>query len=103
MIGALGVEIGDAVTTFQDLSFNVYLPTKGRKFSVWGFGGLSNQDSDAKKDSTKWESSYDQYNWNYKSNTGAVGLSHFYVGMKKLLKTTLLASGTSRGGTQAKA
>ncbi|MBK7432348.1 MAG: TonB-dependent receptor [Bacteroidetes bacterium] len=104
MIGALGVEIGDAVTTFQDLSFNVYLPTKkAGNFSVWGFGGLSNRDSDAKKDSTKWESSYDQYNWNYKSNTGAVGLSHFFMfDEKSYLKTTLLASGTSRGGTQAK-
>jgi hypothetical protein len=104
MISALGVSIGDAITTFQDLSFNVYLPTKkAGNFSVWGFGGLSKQDSDAKKDSTKWESNFDRYNWNYKSNTGAVGLSHFIMlDDKSYLKSTLVASGTGRGGEQSK-
>lgn len=104
MISALGVSIGDAVTTFQDLSFNIFLPTsRSGNFSVWGFGGLSNQDSDAKKDSTKWESNFDRYNWNYRSNNGAIGLSHFIMlDGKSYLKTTLVASGTSRGGTQSK-
>jgi len=104
MLSAIGVSVGDGVTTFQDLSFNIYLPTrKSGSFSLWGFGGLSNQNSDAKKDSTKWESSYDQYNFNYKSNTGAVGLSHFIMtDEKSYLKTTLVASGTMRGGALGK-
>ncbi|MBK9414304.1 MAG: TonB-dependent receptor [Bacteroidetes bacterium] len=103
MISALGVSIGDAVTTFQDLSFNVFLPTKrSGNFSIWGFGGLSNQVSDAKKDSTEWETNFDRYSWNYKYNTGAVGLSHFIMlDDKSYLKSTLITSGTDRGGEQS--
>jgi hypothetical protein len=104
MIGALGVAIGDAVTTFQDLSFNVFLPTKkSGNFSVWGFGGISSQHADAKKDSSTWESNYDRYNWKYNSNTAAAGLSHFIMLDDKMyLKTTLSFSGTQRNNYEEK-
>lgn len=40
LLSKMGVPIGDATTTFQDLSFNVSLPTKKLgTFGVFGFGG----------------------------------------------------------------
>ena len=96
VIEKLGVSLGGATTTFQDLSFNVFLPTKkSGNFSLFGFGGLSKQYYDAEKDSMKWENNYDRYSWDFKSNTGAAGLSHFIqLNNQAYLKTTLLASGT---------
>ncbi len=44
ILGKLGVPLGDAITNFQDISFNVYLPAKNfGDFSLFGFGGLSSQ------------------------------------------------------------
>jgi hypothetical protein len=55
VISNLGINVGDAVTNFQDFSFNVSLPTKkAGTFGVFGFGGLSNQAFKAESDSTKW-------------------------------------------------
>jgi hypothetical protein len=104
MISALGVSIGDATTNFQDLCFNVYLPTKkSGSFSLWGFGGLSNQFYTAKKDSLKWESDFDRYTWDYKSNTGVAGLTHFIMlDEKTTLKTTFVTSATGKGNSQSK-
>src|SRR5690606_19251846 len=52
ILSKLGIPLGDFVTDFQDLSFNFYLPTgKKGSFSIFGFGGLSNQNGEAKKDS----------------------------------------------------
>ena len=95
VIEKLGVSLGGATTTFQDLSFNIFLPTnKYGNFSLFGFGGLSKQYYEAEKDSMKWENNYDRYNWDFKSNTGAAGLSHFIqLSKQAYLKTTVLASG----------
>ncbi|MBU3745464.1 MAG: carboxypeptidase-like regulatory domain-containing protein [Sediminibacterium sp.] len=44
----LGLQIGEAATTFQDLSFHIHLPTKKMgSFSIFGFGGNSEQNSAA--------------------------------------------------------
>ena len=97
VLSKLGVNIGDAVTTFQDLSFNVYLPTaKLGNFGLFGFGGLSNQDHMALKDSSLWLSDYDKRNSFFVSNTGAIGLNHLYhIGKSSYVKSALVLSGTS--------
>lgn len=96
VISKLGVNIGDAITTFQDLSFNVYLPTsKYGNFGLFGFGGLSNQDHDAIKDSSLWQSDYDKQNSYFVSNTGAIGGNHLvHLGRNSYLKSALVLSGT---------
>lgn len=77
MLSKLGVPIGDYSTDFQDLSFNIYLPTsKNSSLTIFGFGGLSDQKSEADKDSTKWETEFESYNAIYHSNTGAVGIKY---------------------------
>lgn len=95
LLSKMGVAIGDGVTTFQDLSFNIYLPTtKAGTFTLFGFGGLSDQTSKAEKDSTKWQSEFERYNDVFKANTGAVGATHsLNLSRRALLKTVLLASG----------
>ncbi|GAA0878377.1 carboxypeptidase-like regulatory domain-containing protein [Algoriphagus jejuensis] len=99
ILSKMGIPLGDFVTNFQDLSFNVYLPAgKNSSFSVFGFGGLSDQNSAAERDSTIWESEGDRYSSNYFSNTGAAGIKYSYILNKSnFLQATVLASGHEIG------
>ncbi len=78
MLTQLGLDLGAAgVTNFQDLSFNVYLPTAGKgDFTVFGFGGLSDQDMKVETDPSKWEEEGDRYGGAFKANTAATGITH---------------------------
>lgn len=103
VLGKIGVPLGDAITNFQDLSFNFYLPTKRLgKFTVFGFGGLSYQTTVAKKDSLRWdEDEFNRLTTNFYSNTGAVGLTNMKLFKNQsYLKTALVFSGTENGYEQ---
>jgi hypothetical protein len=99
LLSKIGVPLGDFVTDFQDLSFNFYLPTGEKSaISIFGFGGLSNQNSEAKKDSMTWTGEFDRLNSTFFSNTGAVGIKHAYmINKSNFLQTTVLASGNGIG------
>lgn len=100
VLGKIGVPLGDAITNFQDLSFNISLPTKKLgNFGIFGFGGLSDQTALAKKDSLKWnEDPFTQYNSKFFSNTGAFGLTHTKLfSNQSYLKTALVMSGNNNG------
>jgi hypothetical protein len=99
VLSNLGVNVGDAVTNFQDLSYNIFLPTKKLgNFSLFGFGGLSDQNQNAKKDSTLWEEDYQRYNYNYFSNTGVTGLKHTVtLNPNTFLQSSILLSGHNYG------
>jgi len=99
VLSQIGVNVGDAVTNFQDLSYNIFLPTnKLGNFSLFGFGGLSDQNQNAEKDSTQWEGDYQRYNFNYFSNTGATGLKHaITLNPNTFLQTTVVLSGNNHG------
>lgn len=100
LISMMGVKLGDATTVFQDLSFNVFLPSKKYgSFSIFGFGGLSAQYQNAQKDTSLWnEDESLRYTWRFESNTGAVGATHkYYFGSNHYLKTSLLMSGVETG------
>lgn len=97
MLSKIGVPLGDAVTDFQDLSLNISLPTeKYGNFGIFGFGGLSFQDTDAEKDSVKWaEDPWYQYSDNFKSNTGVLGVTNSKLFKNNsYLKTAFVVSGT---------
>ncbi|MBK8845040.1 MAG: TonB-dependent receptor [Bacteroidetes bacterium] len=98
LIGKLGVNIGDATTNFQDLSFNAFLPTtKFGNISLFGFGGLSDQNFKAKKDSSEWQFDYNTFDWKFISNTGAVGLTHvFNINSSNYIKTTIVYGNTTK-------
>lgn len=94
ILNKLGVQAGQGVTNFQDLSYHVYLPTKkwGR-FSWFGFGGLSDQTQKANRDSTQWTDEYLRYDNKYFSNTAAAGMRHaLNFSDKTLWQSTVLFS-----------
>lgn len=99
VLSQLGIDVGDAITNFQDLSYNFYLPTKKfGNFSLFGFGGLSDQKQNAKKDSLKWEDDSERYNSNYFSNTGAAGVKHaLTLGSNSYLQSAVVLSGNNNG------
>jgi hypothetical protein len=89
-------------TNFQDLSFNVALPkSRAGQITFFGFGGISTQVQNAKKDSSLWKTKNDRYNFFYGSNTGAVGMTQILsLGPKTTLKNVILYSAnitTDRG------
>ncbi len=90
---------GGASTNFQDLSFNIHLPTKKiGNFSMFGFGGLSKQFVNAPKDSALWKIDYDRVSWAFLSNTGAMGIKHNYIfNEKTYLQSALVFSGNENG------
>lgn len=103
LLGKLGVPLGDAITNFQDLSFNVSLPTKKLgTFGVFGFGGLSYQTTDPKHDSLMWKDDYFyRLNTNFYANTGATGITNTKLFKNQsYLKTVLAMSGTQNGYTE---
>jgi CarboxypepD_reg-like domain/TonB-dependent Receptor Plug Domain len=101
LLGAMGLNVvGDATTDFQDLAFNVSLPTsKMGTFGVFGFGGLSSQVSPGKNDSALWkEETYKQYPSTFHSYTGTFGINNLKrIGNKCYIKTSLVFSGTDNG------
>lgn len=99
VLSKIGVNIGDAVTTFQDLSFNLSFPTKkAGNFTIFGFGGLSKQTTEAKRDTSLWDDVFMRKNSLFYANTGALGLTHTLpLNDKAYLKTALVGSGTGNG------
>lgn len=77
LLNKIGVLSDDGTTNFQDLSYNIYLPAgKAGAFTLFGFGGLSNQQVKEDKDSLHWEEKDDRYPSKYISNTGMSGITH---------------------------
>lgn len=104
MLSKIGVNVGDAVTNFQDLSYNFYLPTKRfGNFSLFGFGGLSDQKQNADRDSSKWEEDYERYNNKYFSNTGAAGVKHaITLNPNTYIQSAVVVSGNDHGYEEAR-
>lgn len=98
VLGLMGVNVaGDARLDFQDLSFNVSLPTERfGTFGVFGLGGLSKQTMNAVKDSSVWkDDARKQYPAVFASNTGVIGLNNTRLfGRRSVLRTTLVLSAT---------
>lgn len=91
LLNKVGVLPNDASTNFQDLSFNVYLPTnKLGTFTLFGFGGLSSEVEKVDKDSAKWESKDDRRPSDFVSNTSMTGITHtILLGRRVNLKSGL--------------
>lgn len=102
LLSRIGVNIGPGVTTFQDFSFNVFLPTqKLGTVTLFGFGGLSSQNVDAQRDSTRWTGEADRYDQRFYANTGAVGLTHSINLGKHAYVKTVVSSSNFRTGFDA--
>jgi hypothetical protein len=99
LFSKIGINLTPSVTNFQDLSYNIYLPTKRfGDFTLFSFGGLSNQYFNAKKDSTKWTTRNERHSDDFVSNTGMWGITHaINIGSTTLLKTAVGYSKTNIG------
>lgn len=80
ILNKLGLHlVGERVdNTFQDLSFNLHLPTKNKRhlFSLWGIGGLSHETENAVEDTADWKSYTDYFTRDFDTNMGAIGATH---------------------------
>jgi len=100
LLSKVGVPLGDAITNFQDVSYNIFLPTNNLgNFTLFGFAGQSYQIVKAKKDSIQWlEDAFYQYDSKFFANTGAFGASNTKLfNNQSYLKTVLMFSGTQNG------
>ncbi len=82
--------------TFQDLSFNVYVPSKnGRNmFTIWGIGGLSSEIEGPEKDTADWKQFTDYLGGDLLTNMGALGATYtIQLGDDAFLKTSVAAMG----------
>jgi len=100
ILNNFGISIGgtDISPEWQDLSFNINLPTKkfGR-FNVWGLGGISKAANLAEMDTAKWEYRSDPYGDTEKHILGVTGISHNFLfkNNKTYLKTVAALSYTN--------
>ncbi|MFT2009523.1 TonB-dependent receptor [Pontibacter sp. 13R65] len=77
LLGAIGVPLGDEEINFQDLSFNVSLPTKkAGDFTIFGMGGKSITRFEAQRDITQWIYQKDRNDIDFYNDMGALGITH---------------------------
>jgi hypothetical protein len=99
VLSRLGLPLPGGLITFQDLSFNLVLPTKkAGVFSLFGIGGLSAQNNPAVRDSLAWRTGARRSGQCYTFGMGAAGLSHqVNLGANTYLKTTLALTASGNG------
>ncbi|AEW00857.1 hypothetical protein A4D02_12930 [Niastella koreensis] len=97
LLNKMGLDLSQGTTNFQDLSYNIYLPTKNKGiFTVFGFGGLSSDNQKIETDSSKWEMQDDRYAGKFIANTGATGITHTIpIDNQTTLKSALAYSYTA--------
>lgn len=97
LTGVIGLDFGGEVISFQDLAFNLTLPTKGKgKFTVFGMGGLGSNVFEAPRDSASWESQEDRYDVTFTNDIGVLGATHeLQLSKKSLWKTAVAISALS--------
>lgn len=97
LLSQLGVNFGDELINFQDLSFNLDMPTKKiGTFRFFGMGGKSKNIFEAVRvaNDSLWATQKDRSDITFNSRMGAMGFSHQIVlGKKTFWRTALVASG----------
>jgi len=94
----IGSTIGGSIPTWQDLSYNIYLPTKkAGSFSLWGIAGNSIYEDFAVQDSSQWKYRSDSRQEISKNSLFVMGLTHNYLfdNNKTYIRTTLSGSYTN--------
>ncbi len=84
----------DVMPTYQDLSFNIHLPSKAGDFGIFGLGGTNVAEGDVPvPDSSQWGSLGESTNFWSRQHVGVVGLKHrLLIGDKSYLKTVAAVS-----------
>ncbi|MEP6795408.1 MAG: carboxypeptidase regulatory-like domain-containing protein, partial [Saprospiraceae bacterium] len=102
LIQALGIPLADGVTKFQDLAYNIYLPTNRLgNFTLFGLGGKSSKDEEETLLDFLGSHSVFKLTSGEISNTGVTGLIHSKIINEKInIKSVLAISGYHIGNTQ---
>jgi len=100
VLNNLGFEIAnsDIFPAWQDLSFNINLPTSSKgRVNIWGLGGISTSAELAETDTSKWMYRGDAYSFSEIHRLGIIGVSHNYLfsNNKTYLKTVASFSHTN--------
>lgn len=78
------INIGGLLPVYQDISFNLNLPTKKwGTFKVFGIGGVSSFLLGADKDSANWTEESNRFERVFGSNSATVGVSHIIKSSEK--------------------
>lgn len=90
----MGIEVSPEKINYQDLAFNLSLPTqKAGNFTVFGMGGLSSNIFEAPRVDSLIEEGRDRFDVDFYSNMGAVGMTHsLLIGTNTLWKSVIAAS-----------
>lgn len=103
LLSAIGVDLGDEMINFQDLSFNLDLPAKKfGTFRIFGVGGTSRNIFEAVRvaNDSLWATQKDRSDITFTSRMGALGFSHQIVlGKKTFWRTVLVGSGLESNRT----
>ena len=101
LLTAMGADFGDEETAFQDISFNVSLPSaKAGQFSVFGLGGKSSTVFNAPSDSVEITEQKQLYNIDFQSKMGALGLTHLLpLGKKSVWRSVVILSALEHART----
>ncbi|MBC7901966.1 MAG: TonB-dependent receptor [Gemmatimonadaceae bacterium] len=102
LLDKIGVNVGDGENNFQDLSYNIFIPTNNAgNFTFFGFGGLSSTKLKPDYDSSKWERQSDRYPYTFRANTGMTGITHNYLfGSRTSLRSAVGLSYVENGGDE---
>jgi len=96
LLQATGINpVGDVLPTYQDLSFKVNVPTKkAGTFSLFGLAGDNLAANNPVKDSTQWESKYDNEGFAERIGMATLGLSHrFLINDNSYIRTVAMVAG----------
>lgn len=67
----------DQIPEYQDLSFKLRFPLKGRgEISLWGIGGNDKNAEPVTADSTEWVYDWDRVKYELSTNVGATGITY---------------------------
>jgi hypothetical protein len=97
LLNEIGVQLGDEKVSFQDLSFNISLPTENRgDLTIFGMFGTSSNVFEAQRDTAAWTIQKDRRDIYFKSRMGAFGLTYnASLADKASWKTTIVVSSTT--------
>lgn len=98
----VNISSGNGVPKYQDLSFNIIVPTKtAGTFSLFGIGGKGALDDNAEHDYTKWDERSDAYNTDLTYSAGSIGLKHMYIANSKLYFSNIISYSADRSALNA--
>lgn len=82
ILSKMGINVVNPLTsnTFQDLSFNFYIPVNKKSFlTFFAFGGSSAENKKAESDQSKWESYNEVYSYDFYTRLGVTGLTYTHL------------------------